>query len=70
LFQRKKRVSCRACEKRASRSRLETRVSNALCGAQAGDCEARKRERVTRKVSDRPEELVLEVVPAGDEGLE
>jgi hypothetical protein len=70
LFQWKKRMRRRAGEERASRLRLEVCVGSALCGAKRGATEARKRERVAWYVNDRTEEVLLELVPPGDEGLE
>ena len=70
LFERQERMCCRPGEERASRLRLEPRVGEAPCRAKRSKTEARKRERVTRKVDDRPQQLVLELVPAGDQGLE
>src|SRR6266516_7047570 len=60
----------RAGEERASRLRLEVCVGSALCGAKRGAAEARKHERMVGNVNDRTEEVLLELVPLGDEGLE
>ena len=50
-----------------SRVSFKPRVGDALCGAKPGPGKTRKRKRMTRHVNDRPEQLVLQVVPAGDE---
>ncbi|SRR6266516_1483253 len=56
----------RAGEERASCLRLEMCVGGALCRAKRGETEARKRERVTGNVNDRPEEVALELFPMRD----
>ena len=70
LFERQERMCCRPGEERASRLRLEPLVGEAPCRAKRSKTEARKRERVTRKVDDRPEQFALELGPASDQRLE
>jgi hypothetical protein len=70
FFERQERVCRRPGEERASRLRLEARFGEAPSRAKPSKTEARKRERMTRKVDDRPEQLVLELVPAADQGPE
>ena len=70
LFERQERMCRRPREERASRLRLEARLGKAPCRTKRSKTEPRKRERVTRKVDERPEQLVLELVPATDQGLQ
>src|ERR1700693_2183332 len=70
LFERQERMCRRPREERTSRLRLEARLGEAPSRAKRGKTETRKRECVTRKVDDRPEQCVFELVPAADQGLQ
>jgi len=54
-------------KERPSRFGFEPQFGDALCGAEPDPGKTRQRKRMTRHVNDGPEQLLLEVVPPGDE---